>query len=241
MKTITYNPETHVLVPREPTRAMCSAALAFENNKPLNEWGMIVSNTYEETYSAMLAAAPQPEPNSNWCAGCSPDNCSGCGAEPVYQICMADSVSLSGAWIDVDKQTYHNAGLYKEYKLRSLCTTSQHGRTAELEQLRARVAELEEENTALVKTIQRDTLTSLRRLAEREAENEWQPIETAPKDNTVFLAWRKHATHPLMVRYEPSYDWFANYDGEHVYDLTHWMPLPKPPAIDAAILKGEQK
>ena len=39
MKTITYNPETHVLVPREP--------------------------------------------NPNWCAGCSPDNCSGCGTEPV--------------------------------------------------------------------------------------------------------------------------------------------------------------
>ena len=58
---------------------------------------------------------------------------------------------------------------------------------------------------------------------------EWQPIETAPKDGTVFLAWRKHATHPLMVRYEPSYDWFANYDGEHVYDLTHWMPIPEAP------------
>ena len=26
----------------------------------------------------MIAAAPQPEPNHNWCAGCSPDNCSGC-------------------------------------------------------------------------------------------------------------------------------------------------------------------
>ena len=39
MKTITYNPETHVLVPREP--------------------------------------------NHNWCAGCSPDNCSGCGDGPV--------------------------------------------------------------------------------------------------------------------------------------------------------------
>lgn len=60
-------------------------------------------------------------------------------------------------------------------------------------------------------------------------ETAWQPIETAPKDEAVFLAWRKHATHPLMVRYEPSYDWFANYDGEHVYDLTHWMPLPTPP------------
>ena len=77
---------------------------------------------------------------------------------------------------------------------------------------------------------------SLAELAALKAENEWQPIETAPKDNAVFLAWRKHATHPLMVRYEPSYDWFANYDGEHVYDLTHWMPLPKPPAM----AQGEQ-
>ena len=74
-------------------------------------------------------------------------------------------------------------------------------------------------------------------IAALKAENEWQPIETAPKDEAVFLAWRKHATHPLMVRYEPSYDWFANYDGEHVYDLTHWMPLPKPPAM----AQGEQE
>ena len=33
-----------------------------------------------------VAAAPQPEPNHNWCAGCSPDNCSGCGAAPVTNI-----------------------------------------------------------------------------------------------------------------------------------------------------------
>ena len=81
------------------------------------------------------------------------------------------------------------------------------------------------------------TLTAVECIKKLKAENEWQPIETAPKDNAVFLAWRKHATHPLMVRYEPSYDWFANYDGEHVYDLTHWMPLPKPPAM----AKGEQE
>ena len=63
MKTITYNPETHVLVPREPTLAMYAAALAFDDNKPLNDWGKIVSITYEETYSAMISAATQPEPN----------------------------------------------------------------------------------------------------------------------------------------------------------------------------------
>ena len=97
----------------------------------------------------------------------------------------------------------------------------------ELEKLRARIAEKDEVIAEAGEMLaMRD-----RQLAALKAENEWQPIETAPKDEAVFLAWRKHATHPLMVRYEPSYDWFANYDGEHVYDLTHWMPLPAvPPA-----------
>ena len=29
---------------------------------------------------------PCREPNHNWCAGCSPDNCPGCGAAPVAYI-----------------------------------------------------------------------------------------------------------------------------------------------------------
>lgn len=96
-------------------------------------------------------------------------------------------------------------------------------------------AQLQDENAELrqqLASAQVDNDQLRAELAALKAENEWQPIETAPKDEAVFLAWRKHATHPLMVRYEPSYDWFANYDGEHVYDLTHWMPLPKPPADD---------
>ena len=95
--------------------------------------GYSLSGYGDLSYVDDRAYATAAEPNRNWCAGCSPDNCSGCGAAPVYQVCMADSVSLSGAWIDVDKQTYHDAGLYKEYKLRSLYTTPQPDRTAELE------------------------------------------------------------------------------------------------------------
>ena len=110
MKTITYNPETHVLVPREPSEEMIRSA-AFHYSS--DEYTGFIS-----TYKAALSAAPQPEPVES---------------EPVYQVCMADSVSLSGAWIDVDKQTYHDAGLYAEYKLRSLYTTPQPDRTAELE------------------------------------------------------------------------------------------------------------
>ena len=148
MKTITYNPETHALVPREP--------------------------------------------NPNWCAGCSPDNCSGCGTEPVYQVCMADSVSLSGAWIDVDKQTYHDAGLYKEYKLRPLYATPQPDRVAELEaettklkldlltsygeaeELSGKVAELEDQIAVLQEQIDLQIpagvmIAQMKRIAELEA------------------------------------------------------------------------
>ena len=55
MKTITYNPETHVLVPREPSEEMCDAATAdscWENMNP----------PPSTAYRLMLAAAPQPEP-----------------------------------------------------------------------------------------------------------------------------------------------------------------------------------
>ena len=54
MKTITYNPETHVLVPKEPTKEMNKAA-AF--NYSSDEY-----TGFTSTYKAMLAAAPQPEP-----------------------------------------------------------------------------------------------------------------------------------------------------------------------------------
>ena len=74
MKTITYNPETHVLVPIEPTRDM---VIAGTHQRFRDSY-----DAEEDCYRAMIAAAPQPEPNHNWCVGCSPDNCSGCGTTP---------------------------------------------------------------------------------------------------------------------------------------------------------------
>ena len=90
MKTITYNPETHVLVPREPSEEMLRKAIKVDLGKDCDEKGICIN-----LYQVMLAAAPQPEQVD---------------IDPVYQICMADSVSLNRAWIDVDKQTYHDAG-----------------------------------------------------------------------------------------------------------------------------------
>ena len=57
MKTITYNPETHVLVPREPSEEMLRKATKVDLGKDCDEKGICIN-----LYQVMLAAAPQPEP-----------------------------------------------------------------------------------------------------------------------------------------------------------------------------------
>jgi hypothetical protein len=61
----------------------------------------------------------------------------------------------------------------------------------------------------------------------------WQPIETAPKEESVFCY------HPMMGRFiafqkcidreYAAYVW-ETWDGESgITPPTHWMPLPEPP------------
>lgn len=68
----------------------------------------------------------------------------------------------------------------------------------------------------------------------------WQPIETAPKDGTVILAWSvgqsEDSETQLIFWYddpdypdEPPY-WCVNYEGHSNLVPTHWMPLPGAPA-----------
>ena len=64
------------------------------------------------------------------------------------------------------------------------------------------------------------------------SEDRWQPIETAPKDGSKFLAWRRHSTLPLIVFYNAEYDQYECNDGHLVFSLTHWLPLPKAPAME---------
>lgn len=75
--------------------------------------------------------------------------------------------------------------------------------------------------------------------------HEWQPIETVPKDGTVFLATRIHnegAMWPRLMKYgvtsgpDDNYTWnrgspwFVSADGRHLAPHpSHWMPLPPPP------------
>ena len=55
----------------------------------------------------------------------------------------------------------------------------------------------------------------------------WQPIESAPKDGTEFLAIA-HETVFWVVFFDGK-DFQCVATGNHVGPLTHWMPLPAPP------------
>ena len=79
--------------------------------------------------------------------------------------------------------------------------------------------------------------------------NEWQPIETAPKDGTLVLLWgiwsgevsgiynekEMHLGYYYVSEFqsleEKGFNWTVT--GGDMYGCrmnpTHWMPLPKPP------------
>ena len=85
MKTITYNPNTHVLVPKGMMYELPGLPMPIskgEFSKDLFD-GFQMHQYAMRCLDEAIAAAPQPEPNPNWCAGCSPDNRPGCGDEPV--------------------------------------------------------------------------------------------------------------------------------------------------------------
>lgn len=57
----------------------------------------------------------------------------------------------------------------------------------------------------------------------------WMPIESSPKDGAWMYVWRKHGTFPIQAKYNIKYAWFEDADANHLYNLTHWMPLPAAP------------
>jgi hypothetical protein len=62
---------------------------------------------------------------------------------------------------------------------------------------------------------------------------DWQPIETAPRDGTWFLAFGKHSRDRctmMVICWDGDPDWVSADDGYRPYlSPTHWMPLPNPP------------
>ena len=53
---------------------------------------------------------------------------------------------------------------------------------------------------------------------------EWQPIETAPKDGTPVDMWHKNGFRLPETWWMPTYEcWAGAFDDS---DFTHWMPIP---------------
>ena len=65
----------------------------------------------------------------------------------------------------------------------------------------------------------------------------WQPIETAPKDGTAFLAVKTYdyMSPAMVVMHYSKFDLdqevlLVSWDHDDGFEPSHWMPLPDPPA-----------
>lgn len=71
------------------------------------------------------------------------------------------------------------------------------------------------------------------RIRELEAEREWRPIDTAPKDGTHILAnleTRSEQWQETLFWDGAEEWWWSVRKGDYIeYEVTHWMPLPQPP------------
>lgn len=65
----------------------------------------------------------------------------------------------------------------------------------------------------------------------------WRPIETAPKDEEILLAFRTWKEEPLgrgLGYFDAITEHWRLQDGSRLEGYltpTHWMPLPKPPSV----------
>jgi hypothetical protein len=70
---------------------------------------------------------------------------------------------------------------------------------------------------------------------------EWKSIDTAPKNGTsilVYRRWKKHQwldhgyDHYIEIAYWKDDDWWIHaFCPPASNDPTHWMPLPEPPKL----------
>lgn len=64
------------------------------------------------------------------------------------------------------------------------------------------------------------------------AQDGWEPIESAPRDGTEILAWHIQGKNWHQVQWIPS-NWAMRWNNEYCQydaDFSHWMPLPNAPA-----------
>ena len=92
-----------------------------------------------------------------------------------------------------------------------------------IDELKNRIKELEGENLTL-----HDSCVELdMKVMQLEAQTQWQPIETAPKDDReIFVGIDKEGR--CNTCYNEGWAILENQEGIIIHP-THWMPLPKPP------------
>ena len=57
--------------------------------------------------------------------------------------------------------------------------------------------------------------------------NDWQPIETAPKDGSTFLSCNVNQGNVYGITWwSKTYEYWCSTGGQALYQFTHWMPLP---------------
>lgn len=67
--------------------------------------------------------------------------------------------------------------------------------------------------------------------------SDWQPISTAPKDDSRILGFNEKNRWVQITRFfEPWQSW--TYHDMSEWEPTHWMPLPQPPSRDEVIGGG---
>lgn len=85
---------------------------------------------------------------------------------------------------------------------------------------------------------------ALRDAAEDTKRLDWQPIETAPRDATIVLLWVPNVTEIgawLDGARMSNHGWHTWENMRFLSDRpSHWMPLPTPPAIDAAVTPASE-
>ena len=130
---------------------------------------------------------------------------------------------------DQDKKVGATHSAFLEQRIESTLRLARYALTAAEPFIAARVDVAVEAATAL------ETLTA--RIAELEAERAWRPIETAPRDGTMFLARGKvygnipFACHWDVAPLHPNGSWINSLTKSRLYDHVpaHWQPLPPLP------------
>lgn len=139
--------------------------------------------------------------------------------------------------VDHERQKYHHYRVVEALQKENNENCRLLGMSAEREiQLLQKVQQLENQVSCLMQNSESQTQTQMA-LIKKLAKTEWQPIETAPRDGTVFDVYTKYGrvTNCVACRqfgriysYDPESD---NYDRK-VNFATHWMPLPEPPTTE---------